>query len=190
MKLFCGILLACLSLFSCKQQSTNEQQAFAELDRLFSNYCLNEHSTQFTSHDLIIFTKQGRWVPSYYLVVKKMQNNIAVTYHEVDKINEVANPDMLFFRGITFSIDSNKWNEIAHQSEALLNGVGEDGYGNGVTDATDYVLFYNDQACVVNTGTDAERFEEFAKYLNDNVIDPAKKLKRSISSEQNESEGE
>jgi hypothetical protein len=183
MKLFCGILLTCVSIFSCKQQSTNEQKALAKLDWVFSNYCLDNHSKEFTSKDLVIFTKQGRWVPSYYLTLRKLQKNIKVTYHEVDKVNQVFNPDMLFFQGVTFQIDSDKWNEIALKSETLLKGISESSYSNGVMDATDYVLLYNGQARVVNIGIDAERFEEFAKYLNDNVIDPAKKLKRSIPPE-------
>ncbi|MBL0745012.1 hypothetical protein [Chryseolinea lacunae] len=176
MNLFIRILLISFSILSCQQQSTNEQKAMAELDRLFSVYCLSEHSNQISSQDVIIFSKRGRWAQSYYLVLKRNQNNISVTYHEVD-IYQSNNPEMLFFQGISFFIDSNRWNEIVHQCEALLNGDGNDSFSDGILDATEYILSYGGKARVVNAGADAERFEEFAGYLKGNVIDPAKKCR-------------
>jgi hypothetical protein len=157
------------------------KKALAELKRLFSVYCLIDHSYDSDSPEMIIFTQHGRWTPSYCLVLKNTDGHVEAIYQEFDKFNELYKKNetnKLFFQGFSFELEPSRWTDLVLRAEALLSTSTENGYTDDTTDATDYVLSYNGQASIVNSGSEEARYVEFSKYLNDAIINPVKNLRK------------
>jgi len=104
---------------------------------------------------------------------------ILPTYHRFMNDYADRNTKLLFFEGLSFTIDSLEWQSIIYHAKLVLQ---EKINMNApkVTDATTYGLLYNHQILQGRTGAGDVIFDNFDRFLKDSFLDKFKQARKPI----------